>query len=243
MVFAILLMHTNYASLGWYYRYEAYILFLGYIAIGFIVDMIVDTYRTSKLKAIVFSLLSLIILVSQFERGIQTFNHSHYAHLNIYSQQVTMGKIAIEMKKEGYNSVILNDIGAVQYFGQVEVLDLIGLGNNTIATFELANKKNNVFNAKDEATLQAYYREKTKVVNEEIKKFEPAYAMVYKPWVIDYLPPEYKPIASFTIPNNTICGDSVVTFFSNDKKTSKLLFETLKEQEKVLSPLITVKQL
>ncbi len=186
------------ASTGWFYRYEAWLVCCSILVIG----LLFITYGHELLQApsrgknqviaIALALLSLPLLL----RCGVAFYKAPRACYNIYSQQYQMAQFL----QRYYNDTVVaaNDIGAISYFKKEKNLDLMGL-----ASIEVARSKK--MNACTPGFLDSLSRSEHARI-----------AVVYDSWISDSLRSRWVRIASWGIPNNVICGDSVVSFYAID---------------------------
>lgn len=127
------LLHMFFASTGWVYRYEAYLVAAGIFFISAGLSEYVHFTRDKTMlpgyvTAIILCLLMLLPLV---ERSYEAFNINIKASSDIYREQYQMGLFL----KKFYNgeTVALNDIGATSYLSEIKILDIWGLGSLEIA--------------------------------------------------------------------------------------------------------------
>jgi hypothetical protein len=187
------------ASTGWFYRYEASLVFCSVL----IVSMIVASYGSETLtpdrfgltRIMTACLLFILILPLLLRSGI-AFQKAGQACGNIYSQQYQMARFVSRY----YNGSVIaaNDIGAISFYKQQNNLDIFGLGNITVARRKM--RKDCTPQFLDSLTRS----EHTKI------------AVVYDSWFSDSLRSRWSKVASWTIPNNVICGDSIVSFYAID---------------------------
>src|SRR5206468_6265932 len=106
--------------------------------------------------------------------------------------------------------VAANDIGALSFFTNDQILDLWGLANNEVAK----SRKKNYWTP---AFLDSITR-----------KHRANLAIVYDSWFSDSLLKRWSKVAAWTIPNNVVCGDSTVSFYSVDPVNRLSLQKNLK---------------
>ncbi|MFN3270069.1 MAG: hypothetical protein ACK42G_05750 [Candidatus Kapaibacteriota bacterium] len=207
-----LLLHLQFAKVGWFYRYEAYLIFLGIFAIVQFIFLNLSQMKNAlnpRKILLPFLLFALIALLAF--RGYSTFKVILPATKNIYEQQFQMGNY---IKKYFNQSVVaLNDIGYVNYIADIRCVDLWGLANFDVAKAKL----NKIFD--------------TRKISEISKKYNVTIAILYEIWFEQYggLPKDWQLVEKWEIKNNVVCGDKVVSFFAVDLSQTEKLKQSLKE--------------
>ena len=130
------------------------------------------------------------------QRGFNSLIVIPQATNNIYDQQYQMG-LFIKQYYTGEN-VAANDIGAIDYFGEVRVLDLEGLGSIDVA----------------EAKIKGIYD--TEEISDLAGRNEVKIALVYDHWYEKYggLPPDWIKVGEWKIQNNVVTGGDTVSFYA-----------------------------
>lgn len=206
------LLHAVFASFGWFYRYEAYLIVLG-------------TFHLSKLGLQWWSrngiaglrrhwvpvLLVAAVMYSLPMRGLNAFRNSMRAIYNIYEQQYQMGLFFREYYKGA--TIAANDIGAISYFGDLNTIDMWGLGNNEIAKARKGGYWNNAF-------IQ-------KIVSDQHTRA----VVMYDSWFDKDLTKPWVKVATWTMPYNYICGDIYVTFYGTTVAEAEALKKDLQSFE------------
>jgi len=210
------------ASTGWFYRYEAYLMMNSAIILSLLL------YKSGP---VVFSgfkrqpLVSGFILFALFLpaglRCCSAFLQARQACVNIYDQQFQMAGFL----KTYYDDqpVAANDIGAIAYYKKKRPLDLFGLASIQVAR-SIKNQNNSP------AFLDSLSR------SEQV-----GIAVLYESWFSDSLLARWDKVATWSIPDNVICGDSVVSFFALDKSKIPDLKKNLQEFQSSLPTGVTVK--
>lgn len=188
----LIIIHLTFAKTGWVYRYEAYIVVIGLVAIALnIADLI--KFGERKLRIAVLALVALMIISC----GIRTFNSITDVSTmsrNIYEQQFQMSRFLGQYY--GNYTVTLGDIGACTYFTDIKLLDLVSLGSIEPLKLRIAKK----FNAGEIEKL-------AKTKNAKI-------AILYKDAFLDYIPPSWIEAGDWKISNNIGCYMDRVTFYA-----------------------------
>ena len=235
-------MQLAFASTGWLYRYEAYLIFCSVTIIGVLVGRYGralwlgkepgfapapgatlkggTTWMTAAARGMVvvalFALFFPLVL-----RSTAAFSKTGTACINIYQQQYQMGQFL--HKYYDKDATAANDIGAISYFTSGPVLDLWGLGN-----IKVAKSKKNKYWTPD--FLDSLSREShTKL------------AIVYDTWFNDSLLHRWTKVATWQIQNNVICGDDTVSFYVVNKGDEADLKKNLMEYAGSLPDGVSVK--
>jgi hypothetical protein len=196
-------LHVLFASIDTFYRYEAYLVFTGLVAMAMSAAALYGASRLPLLSrrqnhladwaAIV--LLSAVVasLGTRAWRGIPD---AVRASRNIYAQQYQMAQL-VRQSFAG-EVVAVNDVGAVAYWGNATILDLWGLGSLAPARLKLDG-------AYDTSRIRALVEDAGVTV-----------AFVYDSWFARFggLPPEWTPVFRWRIPDNIVCGDDTVTAYA-----------------------------
>jgi len=124
---AVIVLHVVFAQMGWLYRYEAYAMALGLVALA----GPLHAYR-ARLGLVVPLALAMVPVVM---RGAHAVRAVPAASGNIYEQQMQMARFVSQYY--GGGSVVLNDIGAVTYLADVHIVDIHGLGSPSVANLLL----------------------------------------------------------------------------------------------------------
>jgi hypothetical protein len=110
------------AALGWLYRYEAWLIALLGIAAILLLDALFGRRRTPI--AIAFAVLLACLAPRATIATVQSVQAVEDRRL----EHVLIGRF-IHDRYRG-KTVVLNDVGAAAYYGDAEILDMSGLGNN-----------------------------------------------------------------------------------------------------------------
>lgn len=202
------LMHSVFASFGWFYRYEAYLIVLGSLHLSKIgLQWLQENGLSGLKKQIIPAALAAIIFYSLPVRGLNSFRNSIRAIYNIYEQQYQMGLFLREYYKR--QTVAANDVGAISYFADLNTIDMWGLGNNEVANARKHNSWTNDF--------------LRKLVNDNHTRV----TVMYDSWFDKDLPSQWVKVATWEMPYNYICGDIKVTFYGITESEATLLKSNL----------------
>ncbi len=188
------LLQVQFARVGWFYRYDAYLIAIGVLAIGLSWtksesrEIHIPSSRNLQFSAF----LVILLLIPLGKRGVDSLRETPIAMKNIYEQQYQMG-LFIQDYYSG-QPVAINDVGAVNFLGSGNNLDLWGL-----ASLEVARMK-----------MQRTYSPAS--IRELAQNKGAKIAIVYPSWVA--VPDEWIRIGTWTIPDNIVCGSPTVTFYA-----------------------------
>ncbi|MGA9994132.1 MAG: hypothetical protein WBP93_01905 [Pyrinomonadaceae bacterium] len=210
--------HLLFASVGWFYRYESYLVASGVLINGSLLcEMLkgkLSQKRGSKLL-LRFAAVLLFVFVAAtaallIRRGGKALIETPQATTNIYEQQYQMGEF-LRSYYEGA-SVAANDIGAINYMANIRCLDLFGLGSIDVARARLAGQFN------------------TQKIYELGKSHDVRIAMVYSVWLEDAggVPAGWIKVGEWETQNCLVCGYPVVSFYAVDRAEAETLAQNLR---------------
>jgi hypothetical protein len=210
------LLHMQFVRIEWFYRYNAYIIFFGILILS---STIIDlkpkaclqkiSWKNSKLYLVGLILIA-IISFPFAKRAFTAIQLTPQATNNIYEQQYQMGRFLAKFYRG--DAVAVNDIGAVSYMTNIQILDLWGLGN-----LELAKLKMN----KGYNTEQIY---------NSAKKMGVTISIVYDEW-FDYcggIPSQWIKIGQWKVSNNVVLGENTVSIYAVNAAATDQLISNLK---------------
>ena len=216
-------------------RYDAYIIASGiwmiiftlkdYVPSHLSFDIIIENFLKIKknfsIKVLfqyflIFVILSLTLFAS-ISRGINLMRITPIASKNTYEQQYQMGLFL--QKYYSGKCVAANDIGAINFLGDVKCLDLRGLANMKILN----------------ATMNGTYN--TNMIYQIAKENDCKIAIVYK-FAYDNiggLPSQWVLVGTWTIKEpNVTCWGLTVSFYAVSPNEVNNLFSNLKDFSKQL---------
>ena len=151
----VALLHVCLVKMEWFFRYEAYVIALGLVAVTLGMCEIVRTFRTPAMLHVpplgrrALMACGIVLALPLVTRAAEGALLTVPATGEVYRQQYQMGLFFRDYYQG--DAVALNDIGAVSWLAPVTVVDLIGL-----ATPEVADARRN--DADDTAFLDALLR-------------------------------------------------------------------------------------
>jgi hypothetical protein len=194
-------LHLTAADLGWFYRYEAYLVGLGVLALaaaGGAASGIGREWTGGGLRrsarALAAIALAVICVGALADRGVRALLETPRATTNIYEQQYQMGRFL----REAYPgaSVAVNDIGAVNFLADLRCLDLMGLASADVAAHVRGGR----------------YSPRT--LEQLVRAHAVRVAVVYDTWI--RVPPGWRWAGAWTIRRNVVNGNATVSFYAVD---------------------------
>jgi hypothetical protein len=215
-------LQVTLASTGWFYRYEAYLILCAVVILG----ILTYKYRSElaamlRQRPVVVGFLLFVLFLPMVVRVAAAFRKAPTACMNVYGQQYQMGKFLHQYYDDSV--VAANDIGAISYLKKAKNLDLWGLANIEVAR----SRKNSYWTPNFLDSLSR--RDKAPV------------AVVFDGWFSDSLLVKWNKVATWTIPDNVICGDSVVSFYAIETGGVPYLRQSLETYQQQLPPGVTVR--
>jgi hypothetical protein len=223
------LAHAQAASMGWFYRYEAYLVAFGVVVLAISLwDAVRAAFtapgesaprwravlaRLSWAQAPQTALIVValgLVLYPLVRRGRDAAATTVQATHNIYEQQYQMALFLEQYYKQ--RGVALNDIGTSSFLSGARILDVYGLASIEVARLKLAR----AFGPESLARLAASQGVEV--------------AIVFDSWLGDWggVPKEWTRIAEWSIRNNIVCGDPTVTFYAVRPGEASALRENLR---------------
>jgi hypothetical protein len=221
-VFATTILHLAFARTGSFYRYEAYLVVLWIVAVAgnlrAIADLFARASRVGRTRALTAATLAAVVLSPFLVRGLFAHRQAPLASRNIYEQQVQMA-LYLRDHHAGHH-IAANDIGAINYFADIDNLDLAGL-----ATAEIMR-----------ARLRAAYG--PAVIDGLARARGVEMAVVYEEWFqpLGGLPRSWVKVGEWTIHDNVIAGRPTVAFFATSQATVAHVADTLRAFSPRLPP-------
>jgi hypothetical protein len=196
------LLHVYLGRVGWFFRYEAYLVAIGVIAISiqgrqFLSNLDLASIRmpiigTGLERKRLYGLGLVVLFIAPLAgRGILVLYLTPIASNNIYDQQYQMG-LFLDRFYTG-DTVLINDIGCVNYLSDIHCVDKWGIASLEIGEFLLNGSMS-------PSVLKTIAIEKGVEI-----------AVVYAD---DLIPAEWEEVGSWTIPDNIVASNNTVTFFA-----------------------------
>lgn len=194
------LLHLAFAGVGWFFRYEAYLVAIGILALTI-------TARTVP-RGLAWRVCAMLTLALLVWRGVKSSAAVAPASAGVYRQQYQMG-LFLRHSYQG-RPVVVNDIGAVSYLARITPVDLAGLATMPVARARLSR----TFGVE---TIRTAAREGQAQI-----------ALVYDSWytATGGLPTEWVRVRRWTT-RCPICSDDTVSFYGLTPAAARQLREQL----------------
>lgn len=205
------LLHLQFAKLGWFYRYEAWLLAMtiwcAACALGDHGARLLPSLPESTARLAV-ALGLLVCAGPAISRAVTALSTAELAAKNIHDQQRQMG-LFLGSELPG-SSVALNDIGGPSYFGKSHILDLVGLASIDVVRALRTN-------GASQGTLRG-------LTQEHRVRFALLHAKLFQ----GAIPPEWVVAGRWRLPDNLVCGEDTVTFFGTSAGAAEELAAALR---------------
>jgi len=140
VVLATILLHGMFARFGWLYRYEAYL--YGLLCLIFTLT-VYKQFPELLMEAnarysahFVAAVLAVFLLPFMSARFYGAHGAIKYGGKNIYDQQIQMARFLRSFYNDAH--VVANDIGAIAYFTNIKLLDVVGLGSTSVLKYKVS---------------------------------------------------------------------------------------------------------
>jgi len=214
------LLHMQFAGMGWFFRYDAYLVFMGLALAVISVSELLPESGIGILKekglvsAGVLTLLAVVAGIPFYNRASVALEITPWASKNIYDQQYQMASFLQRYYPD--SRVAANDIGAITYFTNIRLVDLVGLGTMETAKWRLNQ------------TLT------TQRVELLTQRRGVSLALVYDSWFTapngrSTLPPAWVKVAEWKITHNVVCGGDTVSIYAASAQGVEPLKESLRK--------------
>lgn len=214
-----LLLHMQFARTTWYFRYEAYLVFLGLALAAISVNELlpqswIEVWKVKgPVAAGALAFFALAMGLPFYNRSVQALQMAPGGSHNIYEQQYQMATFLKRYYPD--STVAANDVGAITYYTNIRLVDLMGLG-----TLEVANWR----------IQQTLTPQKLATLTQQRGV---TLAVLYESWFTSngksLLPPTWVKVAQWRIGHNMVCGADTVTFYATDAQGVEKLKENLRQ--------------
>ncbi|MGH7270282.1 MAG: polysaccharide biosynthesis/export family protein [Polyangiaceae bacterium] len=206
------LAHVQFAALGWFFRYEAYLIVMNLTFLGMVlVEMdaspaaLKSLSRGQPLRMLAGVVVLVATLGPLVRRAIRAAEVTPLACRNVFEQQVQSARFLT--RYFGQEPVAVNDIGAVSYFGDEPIVDLLGLASLPVARAKKLQIDNPL--TRDEV---AGFTRGTNV------------AIIYDGWLGGSVPPTWIRLGRWRIENNRSCAfDDVEIYATHPEAVGRVL--------------------
>jgi hypothetical protein len=192
-------LHVVLAGIGSFYRYESYLVAMWIVSLAASLPTLGAALPRGRRRAAVvlaIALASAPVAAPFVRRGIVAHLQVPTASQNIFEQQIQMARFLAQHYPGA--GVVANDIGAINFFAEIDNLDLVGLGTLEIMQSRLAGSL-------DAARIETLARQRRMQI-----------AMIYDDWFVPYgrLPRSWTKVGEWTIAGNVVLGSDTVAFYA-----------------------------
>jgi hypothetical protein len=199
-------LHIQFADIGWFFRYEAYLVALGMFTVSVsLYDAVkhwigvASAARHIALPVIVSILFALFPLRSLTIRAIDALKDSTKAQNDRYVQHLSVATFLSRYYND--QTVVLNDIGAATFYSDARVLDMYGISNVEPINFRQAKDG---YTSSD--VFQWASQQHAKIAVLQVQWHE----------ISSRIPIEWTPVRVWEIPRNVVFPDRLIGFFAID---------------------------
>ncbi len=193
-------LHLGFAGIGWFYRYEAYLMGLGLLALAG--QLQAETLLARKPLGVMILALFLFPVLS---RGLKACSEIPAASQNIYEQQIQMARFLGQYYRG--EAVLINDIGAVSAFSGVRIIDLFGLGTREVLKWQFEANVRHLQGKKPASSVKGVY--------ETLAREQGARAaVVYEKYFRSVLPDGAVKVGTWEVPRCVACLNPELSFYA-----------------------------
>ncbi len=222
------LLQVTLASVGWFFRYEAYLIVIGTIVLGGYVQNYTPGFKNDQpdreYKRF-FKICTVIAIIFLAERGVQSYLQTPPASANIYWQQYQVASFI--HRYYDTTSIARDDIGCVNFLSNGYVLDLCGLSTPAVAEAIVAR------NYTTQTIEDLCVEHGVKIAVVLLSQFDG----IYYP----HLPSTWVKVGDWTMPYVIMIPNATVTFFAVDPLENSTLKNKMVEFAPELPAVIQVK--
>jgi hypothetical protein len=218
---ATTLAHLQLARTGSFFRYEAYLVAFGVFAVGIGAPEWWAAQGVRLGHKIGMAILLALCLVPALQRSARAHADAPEAVRCIYEQQRQMATFVREYYQG--QSVVANDIGAICYRTDIDLLDFVGLGTREFTVERVRRKLDG-----EGSFCSAEF------IRGEARRRGANLAMVYDNKIGANRPAEWVRVGAWTIRDNVVCGSATVAIYATSDSTKDRLMSQLESFSKRL---------
>ncbi len=212
------LQHCSLALLGWFHRYEAYLLLFGAVSISPLIPIAASKALEiwnapvnlgKRILGRGVLLLAVLLGFILFYRQIDSIRSITPGARNLYCQQYQMG-LFLKTYYSG-ETVFANDVGAINFLADIHCLDLSGLAS-------IEPLRANRLGRWSPSFVESWGRQHNAKI-----------AVIYESWWGDLIPQSWIKTGELIVEDKVTVADSVVSFFALSPSEEKILRQCLSE--------------
>lgn len=217
-------LHLQLAKVGWFFRYEAYLVFAGSLLLMELFAILLKWLqnrppaRFTPVAAAVLTLTLLLLLPIAY-RGGNALSAYPLAVRNIHEQQVQMARFVSRF----YNgqTIVANDIGAISFYADISLIDVVGLANRQTGRWWQEG---------------AWSPEK---VDQLAREERASLAILYPEWFDLYpKPDDWVEVGRWQIADNIVCTSDTVSFYALSPEQADQIAQKLRVFSSELPPTV-----
>jgi hypothetical protein len=193
------IQHIVLARMGWFYRYEAYLVCIGLATAAVHLGEVFTQPRSRMRLAVVGLTIASVGLLGA--RAVQSMIETPSACLDRMNEHIATIRFVNSYRDSA--TIVVNDIGAPSFFcPRARILDMFGLGSIEPLRFRRSVA------GYSSADLDRWARQQ-----------HASFAVLKPEWwreVFHRIPDDWIPVASWGLPQNVVFRDSTVMFFAFD---------------------------
>ncbi len=211
------LLHCAAASIGWFYRYEAYLLAIAFLALAPLGPELWQKWKTLAsessfterwtLRAL--ALAAAILLTTPYVWNASSIAKIAPGSTNLFQQQYQMGLFLREYYQG--ETVAANDIGAINFLADIRCLDGMGLGSREPSLAAQRGRLNADF-------IDTWARQE-----------QAAIAVIYENWWDGRLPASWIKMGEWTVDQKVSVAEPTVSFYATAPLEAERLYACLKQ--------------
>jgi hypothetical protein len=194
----MLVFHVQFGGLGWFYRYDSYLVVLLLTLVLGVAAAQVPLLSRANLAhpgRWALGLAALAMFAPVFRRAWEATAGTPFAARNVYEQQVQSARFLAAWFPTG--EVAVNDIGAVAYYRSEPLVDMVGLADKAVADAKGLRM--------DRPMSPEVFLERTKGVK---------VAIIYDAWFVGQLPADWVKVVTWGIEGNRSCAFPKVSVYA-----------------------------
>ncbi|MCJ8152479.1 hypothetical protein MKJ01_01725 [Chryseobacterium sp. SSA4.19] len=209
----LMICHTMFADLKGFFRYEAYILAGFSMALiprvkGFFVDFKNYIIREKFVSGLIIMNL-LLLMYKSFAAHLMLDNGGK----NIYEQQIQSARFLHSYYND--SKVVANDIGAITYYTDIQLLDIAGLASKETIPFNEGKRR-------PDKCFEEFLTQYTIDNRYDI-------AVIYDEWLQGHIPKNWQKAATLSISNPVAVSKDRVSVYSINKDDLHALKENIRK--------------
>jgi hypothetical protein len=208
-------LHCATASIGWFYRYEAYLLVIAFMALAPLgpqlwmkwKNLANESPKLERLGLKTIALIAALLAATPYVWNASSILKIAPGCKNLYQQQYQMG-LFLNQYYQG-ETVAANDIGAINFLADIRCLDGMGLGSREPSLAAQHGRMGPGF-------IESWARQESASI-----------AVIYESWWRGRLPQSWIKIGEWTVDQKVSVAEPTVSFFATTPKEADRLQKNL----------------